>query len=197
MGTEIWGLTFAESADSPWMSLREDFGYGADESVLIKFGGHIRLAAPCTGNVGTPTNLLEFMNASPELLVNAIESCTENSGFLVFFTPDTAREWENRYGFETVQQLQDYLYDNALYTKGEWSSHYAFYRMSQRAAKNERGIRKINPDHLDLPDDALIPILMEGPESVKVIVAGGGGNAWGWGTYFYHALKSTSIDKWR
>jgi len=198
IGTPLWGLTWAESEDSPWMGLNEDAGYGANESVLIRLAGHVNLVPPCTsGMVMTPTNLFNFQNSSPESLVAALTTPTENLGSIVFFTPSTARNWKEVYGFQTMQQLQDYLYDNVTREKGELVAHYRFYAMSQEAGRNERGSRMFNPDHLDLPDDAQMPFIFRGPESIKIVVAGGDGDAWGWGTYFYTNPKSTSIDKWR
>ncbi|GAH47746.1 unnamed protein product, partial [marine sediment metagenome] len=198
IGTPLWGLTWAESEDSPWMGLNEDEGFGANESVLIRLAGHVNLVPPCTsGMVMTPTDLFVFQNSSPEALAAALTTPTENLGSIIFFTPSTAKNWKEIYGFETMQQLQDYLYDNVTREKGEFTSHYRIYAMSQEAGRNERGSRMFNPDHLDLPDDAQMPFIFRGPESIKIVVAGGAGDAWGWGTYFYKDPKSTSIDKWR
>jgi len=66
--------------------------------------------------------------------------------------------------------------------------------LKEEAAKNPRGSRKLNPDHIDLPDDAMVPFIMRGPETIKIIVAGGPGFAWGWGSGWLP--RSTSIDKW-
>ncbi|GAF92612.1 unnamed protein product, partial [marine sediment metagenome] len=195
MGNNIWGLTFAENENTPWEGLNVDEGYGADESALIGWGGFVQLTPACSGNVKTPTNLFEFQNSSPEHLVAALRTCTENMGALVLFTPDTAKVWKERYGFETMQQLQNYLYDNVTWTCGELASHYRFFALKLEAERNPRGSRMLNPDHLDLPDDAPVPFIVRGPETIKIIVAGGDGFAWGWGSGWLPA--STSIDKWR
>ena len=191
-GNNIWGLTFAESEKSPWEGLNVDEGYGAGESALISFGGFVQLMPACTGNVKTPTNLFEYQNASPEHLVAALKTC---KAAVVLFTPDTAKAWKERYGFTSIEQLQDYLWDNLTWTRGEWGSHYTFYMSSVRVKRNPQGSRMLNPDHLDAPDDALVPMIVNGPKSIKVIVAGGDGYAWGWGGGW--APTSTSIDKWR
>ena len=195
ISNNIWGLTFAENEDSPWGGLNVDEGYGADESVLMGWGGFVQLMPACAGNVKTPTDFFEFQNASPEHLVTALRTCTENLGSLVLFTPGTAKIWKEHYGFKTMQQLQDYLYDNVTWTRGELASHYRFYALKMAAERNPRGSRKLNPDHLDLPDDAQVPFIMDGPETIKIIVAGGCGFAWGWGSGWLPT--STSIDKWR
>jgi len=192
MGNNIWGTTFAESELTPWEGLNVDAGYRADESVLVSFSHHIKVVLPCTGNVKTPTNLFEFQNASPEHLVAALKTCKSN---LVFFTPDTAKVWKEHYGFTSIQQLQDYLWDNLTWNAGECRTHYTFYKWSEIAAKNPRGSRTLNPDHLDAPDDALIPMIVGGPEAITIIVAGGDGYAWGWGGSW--APKYALIDKWK
>ncbi len=195
IGNNLWGLTFAESEKSPWQGLNVEEGYGADESVILSLGGHIQVMPACTGMVATPTDLFEFQNSTPEHLTTALKTCTENLGSLVFFTPDTARVWKEQYGFETMQQLKDYLYDNVTCTHGELASHYRFFAMEAEAQNNLRGSRKLNPDHLDLPDNAPVPCIIRGPESIKIIVAGGDGYAWGWGSAW--VPTATSIDKWR
>jgi hypothetical protein len=52
----------------------------------------------------------------------------------------------------------------------------------------------LNPDHLDLPESAQVPMCYS-PEHIKIIVVGGEGEEWGWGTLSY--FEATSIDKWR
>jgi len=195
IGNNIWGLTFAESDLGPWEGLNVDEGFKVEDSVLVSWGGFIQLMPACSGNVKNPTNLMEFQNASPEHLVAALRTCTENLGSIVLFTPDTANEWREHYGFTSAQQLKDYLYDNVTFTRGELGAHYRFFALKEEAKKKPRDSRKLNPDHIDLPDDAMVPFIMRGPETIKIIVAGGSGFAWGWGSGW--VPKSTSIDKWR
>ena len=195
MGNNIWGLTFAESELSPWEGLNTDEGYGPNENVLLGWNGFPQLTLPGALNVKTPTNLLDYQNASPEHLVTALKTCTENLGSLVLFTPDTANEWRERYGFKSIQQLQDYLYDNVTQSRSEMESHYRFYAIKEELMGNPRGSRLLNPDHLDLPEDAPVPRIIRGPNSIKIIVAGGPGYAWGWGVAW--KPRSISIDKWR
>ena len=195
IGAFLWGLTFAESEDTPWEGLNVDEGYEAEDSVLISFSGHIKLLGACVNEVMHATNLFELQNGSPDHLVAALKASKESRNAIVLFTPETARIWKERYGFASVQQLQDYLYDNVTRTRGEWGSQYWFYMTSQWATRNPRGSRMINPNHLDLPDDALVPIIVNGPKSIKIIVAGGKGTQWGYGGYLFGS--SLLIDKWR
>ena len=196
MGNHLWGKIFAEKREkSPWEGLNVNEGYRADESALIGWWGNVMLVPACLGNVKSPTDLFEYQNGTPEGLVAALRVPTQNLGSIVLFTPDTAKVWKEQYGFETMRQLQDYLYDNVTWTKGELASHYRFFALKEEAMRNPRGSRRLNPDHLELPGDALVPCIVRGPESIKIIVAGGDGYAWGWGTGWLPV--SASIDKWR
>ena len=195
IGAHIWGLTFAESDSTPWEGLNEYEGYEANDSFLISFGGPIKLLGGCVNEVMPETNLFELQNGSPDHLVAALKASNEARSAIVIFTPDTAKIWKEQYGFNSVQQLQDYLYDNVARTRGVYSSQYFFYMTSQTAKQNPRDSRMINPDHLDLPDDALVPIVVNGPKSIKIIVAGGRGTQWGYGGYNFSS--STLIDKWQ
>lgn len=195
IGNNIWGLTFAESDLSPWEGLNVDEGFDQEESVLTSWGGFVQLMPACSGNVRNPTDLMEFQNSSPEHLVSALRTCTENLGSMVLLTPDTANFWRERFGFTSAKQLKDYLYDNVTFTRKELGEHYRFFALKEEALQNPRGSRKLNPDHIDLPDDELVPFIMRGPETIKILVAGGEGFAWGWGSGW--VPQSTSIDKWR
>jgi len=196
IGAHLWGLTFAEADESPWDRLNVVEGYCADESILLSFSGYLKILGACVNEVKHATNLFELQNSSPEHLVEALKASKESRNAIVIFTPDTAKIWKDFYGFKTAQELQDYLYDNVTRTRGEWGKHYWFYMTSQVARQNPRGSRMINPDHLDLPDEALVPIIVNGPKAIKIIVTGQkGGSQWGYGGFLFGA--STSIDKWR
>jgi hypothetical protein len=195
LGSHIWGLTFAESPKSPWDGLNVNEGFGPDESVLVSFGGPIKLLSACLNEVKAAESLYELQNGSPEQLIAALEASKEARSAFVLMTPHTAEQWLDRYGFKTMQQLQDYLWENVTRTRGEWGKQYFFYMTSRTAAQAERGSRMLNPDHLDLPDDAVIPQIIKGPKEIKIIVTGGVGGQWGYGDAW--GTASTSIDKWR
>lgn len=201
IGAFIWGLTFAEAPtgtgmwDSPWEGLNVTEGYGTNESVLVGFGGPVKVNGACLNEAIEATNLSELQYGSPEMLVAAFKASRETRSALVILTPDAARQWQKEFGFKNKQELQDYLYDNATRTRGEWGKQYFFYMTSQRAKSNPRGSRMINPDHLELPDDALVPIIVNGAREIKVIITGGAGFQWGYGNAW--GTSSTLIDRWR
>ncbi|GAI44170.1 unnamed protein product, partial [marine sediment metagenome] len=185
----------AEATDrSPWEGINEEEGYGANESVLMACSGSVYMIPLNTGEVVTPTNLDELLVCTPENLAEAIKVSRKSQGAFVMFTPFTAEKWKNDYGFATIQKLQDWLWDNSTWSLGELKSWYWFYSRGPRIDANERGTRTVNPDHLDLPDDAQIPIFISGPESIKIIVTGGDGDGWSFGGA---GFSTTSIDDWR
>ena len=199
MGGMAWGTTFAENPDTPWDTLNVDFGYDADESVLLMWDGSMAFAPGVQTGIQVSTNLEELQSGSPELVAAAFSNplfggVTSDSSILIF-SPDTARKWKEKFGFDSIQEIQDYLWDNALWPAGEWYDEYEFKRNVRASTeKREPGTRQINPDHLNLPPDTLVPIIRD-PEDSYIIVAGGSGEAWGFASA--NGPDHYSIDKWR
>ena len=194
-GNPIWSLTFAEATSrSPWEGMGVVRGYGANESVLLG-GSCTGFFVPLnTGEVAIPTTFDELLVSSPENLAESLKTARKTGGGLVMFTPYTAEKWKNDYGFATIKELQDWLWDNTTWSVAELKSWYWFYGRGPRIAANERGSRTVNPDHLDLPDDAQVPVFINGPDDITIVVTGGDGDGWGFGGWTF---KDTSIDKWR
>ena len=196
-GTMYWGTIFAENEESPWELLNEHFGYKTEESILMAWGGKIQLNPFQNIEVKSVETLKDNQPGSPEHALAALSTITNENGALVLFTPDTARLWVKEYGFKTMKQLQDYVWDNVTRTRGEWVRNYWFWSHHRDVGirQRERGSRMLNSDHLDLPDDALVP-MFNSPEDITIIVAGGSGDAWTWGGSFGKP-RIYSIDKWR
>ena len=197
MGNPLWGLTFAESADSPWEGINVDEGFKKNESVLLKARMYVRLVPPGLNHTTQrKAPGMEDPSAEPlSDLIASLKSWPESWGRVVLVTPDLAKQWAKKYPFATsIQKLQDYLWDRLTKTRGEWGKDWFFYMSSAFAKANPKGSRKLNPDHLAAPDNAPVPMLYS-PEHIKIIVAGGEGADWGWGTLSYY--EAISIDKWR
>ena len=197
MGNPIWGLTFAESPDSPWEGINVDEGFKRNESVLLKLHNYVRL------NPAGLAHTLQrrgagFEDPSAEPLADVIaslKSWPEDWGRAVIVTPDLAKQWAKKYPFATsIQKLQDYLWEHVTKTRADWGKDWFFYMSSAFAKENPKGSRMLNVDHLAAPDNAAVPMIYS-PEYIKIIVAGGEGADWGWSTLTWH--KATSIDKWR
>jgi hypothetical protein len=194
LGNTMWGTTFADSTDSPWETMNVAEGYSADESVLFMMLAN-RIIPACAADVGIVKGLGGQMMPPPESIVNSLKQSGHDRGAILMFTPAGAKAFANRHSFATAQQLQDYLWENVARTRGEWGADFFFYMLGRVAEKNPRGSRMLNPDHLDLPDDALVPRFLS-PKNIKIAVAGDPEwPSWGWVgfmTYF-----ATSIDKWK
>lgn len=196
-GNVHWGTTFAENEDSPWLGLNEQWGYDADESVLVAFGGKITIVPFHQIEVVNSTAGWQTIEGSPEIVATCLKTFTnmQGKGAIITFCPDTAKVWKEKWGFETVQELQDWMWDNATWTKEEWFKNYwANAHSFKEALSNERGTRTLNPDHMDLPDDGLVPMFMS-PKWIAVVVAGGSGQCFAWGPAGLPQV--ISIDKWR
>ena len=193
-GNTMWGTTFADSSDSPWDTMNVAEGYEPDESVLFMFFAN-RILPACLADLGVVKNLGGQLVPPPESIVNSMKQSGHDRGAALIFTPSGARRFAERYGFTTIRQLQDYLWENVNRTRKEWEDDFFYYMLSNVAKKNPRGTRMLNPDHLDLPGDAMVPRFLS-PDYIKVLVAGDPEwPSWGWvGFMSYYA---TSIDKWR
>jgi hypothetical protein len=194
-GNTMWGLTFAESTDSPWEPMNVSEGFNSSESVLFMIFAN-KILPICEGDLTTVKGLRYQAVPPPENIVNTLQRAAgHDHGALVMFSPAGAKAFSKRYNFSTSQQLQDYLWDNITRTRGDWESDYFFYMKADNARKNPRGSRMLNPDHLDLPKDALVP-RYTGANNIKIAVAGD--SEWpGWGWVGFMGQFATSIDKWR
>ena len=192
-GNNIFGTTFAENEDSPWEGLNVTEGFDARESALTMLIA-TKLLPFCFGTLTPPKTGGGGQRPSLDYLVATLKHTGMDKGTFLIFTPEYARVFAEREGFNTAMELQDYLWENINHTRGEWGSSYGFYSMGSVAAHNPRGSRMLNPDHLDLPDDAPVPRFIN-PQHVKIIVAGGEGSGWVWGGFLEYF--TTSIDKWR
>jgi hypothetical protein len=192
-----WGQIFAEHPDTPWDTLGEHYGYKSDESVLVSLGYKVHLNPFQNIEVQNATDLEECQAGTPDHIVSALKTLTNVYGCIVNFGPDTARLYKKKYGWNTISDIQKYLWEKVTWPAGEWYKNYWFvtHHHDRRVMRNEPGTPYlINPDHLNLPPDAQVPKLWD-PESISVIVAGGTGESWTWGP----AGKPNviSIDKWR
>ena len=122
-----WGTTFAENEDSPWEGLNEHFGFDADESVLLAWGGKVQLIPFQNIEVKSAETLQHNQPGTPEHAIAALKTLTNVEGTILAFTPDTARFWSKEYGFKTMRQLQDYMWDNVTWKRGEWVKNYWFW----------------------------------------------------------------------
>ena len=197
-GPHSWGTIFAENPNTPWDTLNVNFGYDADESVLVYWSSDVLLVPFKNIYISESMRTLEDVQcSSPEALVETLKLTSQ--GAIALFCPDTAFHWASKYDCaKTMQTLKDYLWDNVTQRADDWYSSYLMVTHPEFMRKyeaKERGTRQLNPDHLNLPDDAQVPKL-DSPDSIVIVVAGGTGDCQTWGATF-GPPKTYSIDKWR
>ena len=198
-GNIYWGTTFAENPYTPWDTLNVHYGYDADESVLLFWSGKVTLVPFQNIEVKSTTTLEENQVGTPAHALAALKTLTNLRGAILNFTPDTAWLWAEKYPdiAGTMESLQNYIWDNVTWRAGDLYQNYWFvtHHEDLKILPRERGTKQLNPDHLELPDDAQVP-MFDSPDDITVIVAGGTGPAWTWGGCF-RKPQVLSIDKWR
>ena len=185
VGTPFYGTIIAESPNTPWETLRENYGYDYDESILFQMRDHLSLIPFQSIEVKNPENLDDVMTGSPEFAAEAFKIGGKEARTLLL-TPDTARIWKEKYGMDTMQELQEYFVENVTKVQGDLDRNY--WRIRDKPASYEP------PPY----DDTLVPFT-DDPQAFTIIVAGGTGTAWTWGVGGCHPmpLRSYSIDAWR
>ena len=204
-GTPFMGLTIAESSDSPWEGLNVRMGFSPKESVIIQLTSKVAILGHGAGEVTlssqkatAPVQLVETMKAFLPVM--------GGTGRVVIVSPEVARSWKEKFGWDTMAKLQDYLWDNVTWPRKNYDLSYWWgtrepFKDWVAALKSERGSRMLNPDHVDMPPDAMVPINAS-PRQFIVVVAGGGAPnynefqpAFSWGVY--GACTVLPIAKWK
>lgn len=178
-----------------WSPLHVMKGYEPEESVISIFMGlHLRQPSGIPGSYG-----------SPEHLSNAVREIYSTGpyysvGATIMLDPLLAKDLKDIYGFETREELHEYLYENTHLTQAEYFSLYP-----SDLAKGMAG-EEPYASWLKLPGNAKVPVLKyrlpKSPErphaqqSIDTVIVGGQTNLW----YYFGDFKymlSTSVDEWR
>ena len=204
-GTVFTGTTIAESWDSPWEGLNVRMGFSAKESIIIQLAAKIAILGNGAGEVTLASQKAE----APEQLVSTMKSFLPvggGDGRIIIVNPEVARHWKEKYGWDTMAKLQDFLWDNVTWPRKNYDLSYWWgtrkpFKDLVASLGSGRGSRMLNPDHVDMPPDAPVPI-NPSPEHFIVVVAGGGAPnynefqpAFAWGTYGYYTVLP--IAQWR
>jgi hypothetical protein len=193
-GSPIWGTTFADGTNSPWETMNVADGFKPDQSVLYMIYA-TKLMSACSADVTTLPSLGRQLWVTPDSIVDSLKQSGSAQGAVLLLTPACARAFARRHGFASANQLRNYLWDNVTRTHKDWFSDYFSYLTRGNAKMNPRGSRMLNPDHLELPDDALVP-RFNSVGNIKIAVVGEDEwPSWGWFGFHYHF--ATPIDKWR
>ena len=205
-----WGTIFAEDENTPWEALNMHFGAKPHESVLLSWEGKVQLVPFQNIEVKSTETLQENQVGTPEHAVAALKTLTNVNGAILSLTPDTACFWKEEYGFNTMRDLQNYLYEHVTWKQRVWARNYWLHKLGRGrqsgyfTGSNNRPNRpadyavdeRSSTERLSrLPGDSDVPKFVS-PRAITVVVAGGTGNAWTWGGAYGRPL-AYSIDKWR
>jgi hypothetical protein len=204
-GTPFMGLTVAESPDTPWEGLNVRYGFSPKESVIIQLSSKVTVHGHGIGEA----TIISDKPEAPQRLVASLKAFVPTGGTtgkIVIVTPNIARKWKAKFGWDTMAKLQDFLWDNVTWPRKNYDLSYWWGTRSPFKALVEslnapRGSRMLNMDHFDAPPDTLVPI-NPSPKDYVILVAGGGlpdyhdlQNEFGWGVFGGYTLLS--IDKWK
>jgi hypothetical protein len=107
--------------------------------------------------------------------------------------PTIIKQLKEREGFDSKEQLIDWIYKNTFVTVGDWMDN--FYSVQNFILPTAR--RGVEPfaAWMKLPRDAKIPQIAR-PSNIHIISLGGGTNLfWQAGDFGY--VSGASVDKWR
>jgi hypothetical protein len=174
-----YSFAFAENEESsPWESLAEENGFRKDESTLSIFSGGWSFL----GN---------YLSGSLDKLLEGASNFDSINGLTILFSPCKAKQLAAQ-GY-TKAAIKEYIWKNTALPLGKFKKHY-YYSHFVLPDIQGRGL-SWPKSYLELPDDAIVPIL---PKSqVNVLVVGdpqGTPMMQGW-----HMSKPAiaSIDKWK
>ena len=178
-------LIIAENeAASPWVPLHVQKGFKAEENVVSLFRG--LGIVPGQGARGTSTDTPKYEEQFSDLF----SVFTGFFGGLVVADPLIAANLKER-GYDTKDQLIDWLYKNTTQTVKDYKSRDFAYGFDY-----PRALKGLEPykTWYAMPDDAVIPRWPHS-DDINVVVLGGQTNAFFQGGSLSYTV-SVSIDKW-
>ena len=107
--------------------------------------------------------------------------------------PTIIKQLKEREGFDSKEQLIEWIHKNTFVTVGDWLDNY--YSVQNFILPTGKQGREPFASWMKLPRDAKIPQIAS-PSNIHILSVGGGTNLfWQAGDFGY--LSSASVDKWR
>ncbi len=175
-------ITFAENEErSPWAPFHVQHGFRPGDSTVSVF----------TGCRSTAFTLGLRERHWREHVRNLLRGMDPHSPPTFLLDPITARQFIDRGGFDTKEQLIAWVYENARMPAGEyWDYQLIQNYVYPRATFGEEPWAT----KLKAAPDELIPMFR--PEDIHVVVVGGETNGY-WRIMGCTYQKTVSIDEWR
>jgi hypothetical protein len=171
-----------EELPEGWKPFHVQKGYKPQESVVSTFGGW-GITHP-DQSFGKP-----FHTQIPFWL----KFISPFSPAMLLLDPTIIKQLKEREGFNSKEQLIDWIYKNTTVTVGDWLDKY--YSVQNFILPTGRQGVKPFATWMKLPKDAKIPQIAR-PENIHILSVGGGTNLfWQAGDFGY--ISSASVDKWR
>jgi hypothetical protein len=165
-----------------WSPFHVQKGYKPQESVVSTFGGW-GFTHP-DQSFGKP-----FHSQIPYWL----EFISPFSPATLLLDPTIIRQLKEREGFNSKEQLIDWIFKNTTISVGDWLDN--FYSVQNFVLPPARKGVEPFAGWLKLPRDAKIPRISR-PSSINILAVGGSTNLfWQAGDFGY--ISSASVDKWR
>jgi len=171
-----------EELPEGWNPFHVQKGYEPQESVVSVFNGwgftHPDQSFSKTFHTQIPFWLKFVSPFSPATLL---------------LDPTIIRQLKEREGFDSKEQLIEWIHKNTTVTVGDWLDN--FYSVQNFVHPSARQGVEPFASWMKLPRDAKIPQIAR-PENIHIISLGGGTNLfWQAGDFGY--VSSASVDKWR
>jgi hypothetical protein len=171
-----------ESLPEGWKPFHVQKGYKSQESVVSTFGGW---------GITHPDQ--SFGKPFHEQIPFWLKFISPFSPAMLLLDPTIIKQLKEREGFNSKEQLIDWIYKNTTVTVGEWLDN--FYSVQNFILPTARQGVEPFATWMKLPRDAKIPQIAR-PSSINILAVGGGTNLfWQAGDFGY--ISSASIDKWR
>jgi len=171
-----------EELPEGWKPFHVQKGYKPSESVVSTFGGW-GVTHP-DQSFGQP-----FHTQIPFWL----KFISPFSPAMLLLDPTIIKQLKEREGFQSKEQLIDWVHKNTNVTVGEWlDNYYSVQNFILPTAK--QGVEPF-ASWMKLPRDTKIPLIAR-PSNIHVLSVGGGTNLF-WQAADFGYISSASIDKWR
>jgi len=171
-----------EELPEGWNPFHVQKGYKRQESVVSTFGGW-GFTHP-DQSFGKP-----FAPQIPFWL----KFISPFSPAMLLLDPTIIKQLKEREGYNSKEQLIEYIHKNTTVTVGEWMDD--FYSVQNFVHPVARQGVEPFATWLKLPRDAKIPLIAR-PSNIHILSLGGGTNLfWQAGDFGY--ISSASVDKWR
>lgn len=178
-------LCFAENEEElpqGWNPFHVQKGYRPDESVVSVFLGW---------GITHPDQSME--KAFHPQIPFWLKFVSPFSSAALFLDPNITQQLKEGEGFDSKEQLIEWIYDNTRVKVGDWMDD--FYAVQNFILPMGRMGEEPFASWMKLPKDAEIPQFAR-PESITILSVGGGTNLfWQAGDFSY--MSSASIDEWR